>query len=240
MCSSDLYAAGNFNNAGGVPADRVARWDGASWSGLGSGTTGRVNALAVFDDGGGPALYAGGRFLGAGGWTVNRIAKWDGVRWTPLAGGGLSGEVFALAVFDDGSGPALYAGGDFLSLQAGGVPARRIAKWDGTSWSEVGGGVGGPVLALEVLVSGGRPVLHIGGEFSLVGDLAVNNLAVWNGVRWSSLGSGMDERVLAFGAFDAGGHGRPLVVAAGDFGTCFDSGDGFVAAWRNAFGMRAR
>jgi hypothetical protein len=35
--------------------------------------------------------------------------------------------VFALTVFDDGTGPALYAGGTFNS--AGGVPASRIAAW---------------------------------------------------------------------------------------------------------------
>jgi hypothetical protein len=40
--------------------------------------------------------------------------------------------VYALTVFDDGNGPALYAGGDFTT--AGGVAANRIAKWDGSSW----------------------------------------------------------------------------------------------------------
>jgi hypothetical protein len=37
--------------------------------------------------------------------------------------------VGALTVFDDGSGPALYAGGTFVT--AGGVTVSRIAKWDG-------------------------------------------------------------------------------------------------------------
>jgi len=46
--------------------------------------------------------------------------------------------VRALAVFDDGSGPALYAGGDFTT--AGGVAANRIAKWNGSSWSQLGSG----------------------------------------------------------------------------------------------------
>jgi hypothetical protein len=35
--------------------------------------------------------------------------------------------VNALTVFDDGSGPALVAGGQFTT--AGGVPANRIAQW---------------------------------------------------------------------------------------------------------------
>jgi hypothetical protein len=47
----------------GGSVNQIARWDGASWSALGSGTNGgSVFALSVFDDGGGPALYAGGQF----------------------------------------------------------------------------------------------------------------------------------------------------------------------------------
>ena len=53
-----LYVGGNFTVAGGVVANRIARWDGSSWTPLGSGMNGPVQALAVFDDGGGAALYA--------------------------------------------------------------------------------------------------------------------------------------------------------------------------------------
>jgi hypothetical protein len=35
--------------------------------------------------------------------------------------------VYALTVFDDGTGPALYAGGEFTT--AGGTPASYIAAW---------------------------------------------------------------------------------------------------------------
>jgi hypothetical protein len=40
---------------------------------------------------------------------------------------GADGSVSGLAVYDDGSGPALYVGGHFDG--AGGVPSRNIAKW---------------------------------------------------------------------------------------------------------------
>src|SRR5690606_2012417 len=97
-----LYAGGYFTTVGGITANNIARWDGSSWSPLGSGMNNSVYALTVFDDGSGtgPALYAGGAFTTAGGVTVNRIAKWDGSSWSPL-GSGMSGSVRALTVFDD-------------------------------------------------------------------------------------------------------------------------------------------
>src|SRR5262245_6169290 len=73
---------------------------------------GTVYALAVYDDGSGPALYAGGRFYRDDPVSISSIGKWDGERWSPV-GSGVNQTVNALTVFDDGSGPALYAGGFF-------------------------------------------------------------------------------------------------------------------------------
>ncbi len=39
-----------------------------------------VNALAIYDDGTGPALHAGGSFTFAGGNSANYIARWNGLR----------------------------------------------------------------------------------------------------------------------------------------------------------------
>ena len=35
--SGNLYAGGNFTTAGGVTANYIAKWNGTSWSALGSG-----------------------------------------------------------------------------------------------------------------------------------------------------------------------------------------------------------
>src|SRR5262245_47135843 len=131
------------------------------------GIAGTVYASAVFDDGlgGGAALYIAGNFAIAGGVQANHIARFDGNGWSPL-GIGIDGIVSALAVFDDGQGggPALYAGGDFEI--AGGALASGIARWDGVSWSDVGGGVstGSGAGAVGALVvhddgRGGGPAL---------------------------------------------------------------------------------
>jgi hypothetical protein len=180
-----LYAGGWFTTAGGVPAKNIAKWNGTSWSALGSGLNFHVFALTVFDDGsgGGPALYAGGWFTTAGGVPANRIAKWNGTGWSAL-GYGMSGpntEVAALTVFDDGrgGGPALYAGGRFIT--AGAVPANRIAKWNGTSWSALGSGMSGTVTSLTIFDngSGGGPALYAGGVFSSAIDSGDSYIARW-------------------------------------------------------------
>jgi len=64
---------------------------------------------------------------------ASRIAKWDGQRWHPLGSGADRGGVARMTVFDDGTGPALYVGGDFKSI--GGVEAYGVGRWDGQRWA---------------------------------------------------------------------------------------------------------
>jgi hypothetical protein len=108
------------------------------------------------------------------------------VGWSAV-GSGLNGDVRALTSFDDGTGPALYAGGDFK--HAGGLEVNGIARWDGQSWSALGGGLAGSpgvaVHALAVYDDGGGAALYAGGLF--YGPAGV---ARWDGTSWSALGIG--------------------------------------------------
>jgi hypothetical protein len=222
---SALYVGGNFTSAGGNEADRIAKWNGSSWSsvggGLGTVNGGSVSALAVFDDGSGPALYAGGSFSSAGGTSVNNIARWNGSSWAALGGGvggGGSPPVRALAVLDDGTGPALYVGGQFSVV--GGVNASNVAKWNGSSWSVLANGLSfGAVSALTVFDDGNGPALYAGGSFATSGGTPVNHIAKWNGTRWSALGSGLgstqSDSVAALTVYDDGT--GPALYAAGSF-----------------------
>ena len=220
-----LYVAGLFTMAGSVAAEDIARWDGNGWSPLGEGidsfVASQVNALAEFDDGTGPALFACGDFNLAGGQLVRKVAKWDGRSWSglgaglPEQGGAEKGE--ALAVFDDGTGPALYMGGHFHIID--GVSADNLAKWNGTSWSEVGGGIHpldstiDGVHCLTVLDLGGSSVLYVGGYFSFVDTGVLKNIGAWDGQHWRNLGTGMTN---------GGGSGVPQVFSL----TGFDAGSG--------------
>src|SRR5207249_8096283 len=144
VSGSDVYAGGYFTTAGGTAANYIAKWNGSTWTALGSGidappfTSTAVYALAVS----GSDVYAGGYFTTAGGSAANNIAKWNGSTWTALDSGVGFGFVSALAV----SGSVLYAGGQINS--AGDSAANNIAKWNGSSWSALGSGMNNPVRAV--------------------------------------------------------------------------------------------
>ncbi|MEM8997404.1 MAG: hypothetical protein AAGF23_21650, partial [Acidobacteriota bacterium] len=236
-----LYVGGDFSTAGGVDADHIARWDGTTWSALGDGVDDTVFALAVYDDGTGPALYAGGRFRNAGGAAASGVARWDGSTWSPLGGGTSTAQVFALGVYDGGAGPALFVGGDFDD--AGGVTVNNIARWDGASWSALGGagaeGVNGAVRALAEFDGGpAGSALYVGGSLASAGGQTAARLVRWDGASWSSPPGGAaapEGPVFALGLFDFG-DGERLVTGSfagspgsgtGRFLTSFD-GTGWI------------
>ncbi|MBI3836282.1 MAG: hypothetical protein HY287_18340, partial [Planctomycetes bacterium] len=208
------------------------KWNGSTWSAVGSGTSNKVWALTVFNDGTGSALYAGGEFISMGGVTVDRVAKWNGTTWSALPSN-LKGDVRVLAVFNDGTGSALYAGGLF-STTGGGI-ANRIAKWNGTTWSAVGTGMSSTVFGLAVFDDGTGPALYAGGTFTTAGGVSANRIAKWNpGVpgSWSALGSGMDNTVNVLTVFNDGS--GTALYAGGVFTTAGGVTTSHIAKWNGS------
>src|SRR5450759_2412429 len=119
---TNLFAGGDFTNAGGSHANRVAQWNGTSWFALGAGADKTVNALAWVNG----VLFMGGSFTNAGGAGIVALARWDGAHWTALGlglGPASSASVSGLAV----SGADLIVGGSFA--QAGGRTAGSYGVW---------------------------------------------------------------------------------------------------------------
>jgi hypothetical protein len=196
--SNNLYAGGNFTNAGGVLVNSIAKWDGTNWSALGSGVSLNngdnpvVYSIAFDTDNN---LYIGGLFDNAGGVPVNNVAKWDGQSWSALGSGvilnnGNNPNVSSLA-FD--SSKNLYVGGEFNN--AGGVSVNNIAKWDGNSWSALGSGVNNKIYdnvnVNDLVFDTSNNRLYAGGQFNNAGGISVNNIAQWDGNSWSAMGSGI-------------------------------------------------
>ena len=230
---SALYVAGTFTTAGGVTVNRVAKWNGTSWSALGSGFTitsgtAAVNALVVFNDGTGAKLYAGGNFNRSGSTTINHMAKWTGTAWTQV-GGGLASQVNALAVFNS----QLFAGGSFTTV--GATNFNRLARWSGTSWVTVSSGANGTIKALASHNDGTSTALYAGGTFTQVGgSVSAARIAKWSGSAWSALGSGVSGgttiqvNALASGQLT----GTPALYVGGRFTTAGSVTANHVAAWQ--------
>ena len=196
-----LFVGGDFDHAGGNPMGEIAKWDGREWSPLGLGTVGAVWGLTVFDPGppsAGTKLYCAGNFVSAGGVPASQFASWDGKQWESIFWSASGGFILARAIFDDGTGPAMYMGGTFTGLN--GVPASRIAKWDGTTFAPVGGGMNAAVTGLIVGEDESGSVLIASGTFTEAGGVPANRMAKWNGKAWSAFGAGPTELVTVMAA----------------------------------------
>ena len=212
-----LYAGGDFETAGDASAQNVARWTGTRWEPLGAGVNREVLALALATDG---TLYVGGALTFAGNAPASRVARWDGTTWKPLAGPsgtGPDGDVNALAVGTDGS---VSVGGRFAT--AGGVPASRVARWNGTVWSALGAGLPAETNALTV-GPGGRLVAGWGDSRNERDGCC---LSEWTGSAWQPFGGGANRAVYALVTASDGS-----VVAGGAFSAAGDTASRSVARW---------
>ncbi len=185
--------------------------------------------LTTFDDGNGSALYAGGSFFVVDELTLTfgpimGVARWDHVKqeWTPV-GGGVSPTVYALAVYNDGSGDALYVAGDFYTAchsDQDCIAVNNIARWDGKEWTDVGGGLDGgsdDVRSLAVFDDGTGEALYAGGQFQMAGGQPANGFAKWDGEQWTPIPLVANQNLFSLTAFDNNGLHESRLYAGGGF-----------------------
>jgi trimeric autotransporter adhesin len=151
--NGNLYLGGLFQKAGTLEVNGIAYHDGESWHKLGNDSLNGVRrkmilgtdtlilggfVYALFEHNN--KLYVGGDFNIAGETVSNGVAVWDinTGEWESLNGGLASNEESSLvyAYSFAAKGDTIIVGGKFNS--AGGVPAKNIAKWDGSQWHAIG------------------------------------------------------------------------------------------------------
>ena len=190
-----LYARGNFHRVGTRVAPGVAKWDGTSWSPLGSDSTifgqrSFVGHLAVYNS----RLYAiEVRYDLQPGKTM--LIRWNGSNWDSVAVGNPRW-LENISVYKD----RLITAGDFDSI--GGCPAHSIAAFDGVRWSALGNGLTSPSFTdCRAAVPSGD-LLYAHGEFTTAGTVAADGFAVWDGTSWSAVGPGHEPAFMsAFATF---------------------------------------
>ncbi|MBA3828462.1 MAG: T9SS type A sorting domain-containing protein [Taibaiella sp.] len=209
----NLYAAGGFHDAS--YRYFVAKWDGVRWSEVGTGShslnaNAYINCMVVdtLDH-----IYVAGAFSNNASVTKADlyVAKWDGTNWSEV-GGAVAFNYYhgenIEALAEDAAGN-LYATGWFTNSNH----KYYVAKWDGTTWSELGTGANS-LKANNIIFSlclDGQGNLYTTGSFT---DTTVNlikpNLdlttgivytrdtihpcyvAKWDGTTWSNTGIGVN------------------------------------------------
>ena len=232
-----IYIGGNFSTPAGTSANRVARFNPGSgvWEplyddsiSLSSGdeygpSNGEVRAITRAGD----YIYVGGSFTNAS-WPLNeriirryRIStqEWLSVgEGLAISSAGYAQQVLAMTTLPDGS---VLAGGAFTD---------GLARWNGSSWSAYGGGIGGlGVVRTMAVHPDGR--IFIGGSFDQAGSgggmISAAFVAAYDpsSGTWDNLAGGFDDlyeqsngtTFTADGVYDIAIASDGKVFVAGDF-----------------------
>ncbi len=181
----NLYVRGAFTRVGTLPANRLACWNGKTWSWLQGGIQNGSIQTMISDGQGG--IYVGGQFTEAGGIPVRNIAHWNGSAWDSL-GPGLANRVEQMLLSQN---KILYAEETVCAPGTGSLVSTNLHTWNGKSWKLLGtvpgdGGIREMILDLE-------NNLYVGGYFSRVNDTETGPLARWNGSEWSAAGESLEK-----------------------------------------------
>ena len=157
----------------------------------------RISEMVVFDAGDGPMLYVAGNFESIidpvhGEVRAVAFARLNGDRWEPLPGLDApelepDGRGITLEVWDDGTGEALYVGGQFSRLA--GMETGAVARWDGRAWSGLGEGLRYKAIDLHPHRFADGEMLVAGGEFiASASTQRIASVQRWDGSSWSAVG----------------------------------------------------
>jgi hypothetical protein len=230
IINDELYVMGRFDSCAGVAANSIAKFNGIIWSAVNDFPLYNYDSPNSISD---VAAYNGELFVG-GGFSdpndimsyKNNIVRYKNGEWSPV-GKGIRGtfvSVELLEVFKD----ELYVGGMFQRLDTVN-PGNGIAKWNGTSWSEIGGsGLGNEGLPhiFDMLVF--QDKLYVVGDMRTAGGVPVKSIARWDGTNWCALSppGTFPNTIIALGSYR-----DTLYIGGGFRHVGGDSSMAYVAKW---------
>ncbi len=129
-----LVLGGRFRSLNGVPVSNLGLFDGTNSLALASGN-GVYGPVDVVHEWNGQLVVAGGGQTVFGSIANEMLATWDGSQWQSLGGGVYEHPASYTVDMESYQGDLVVAG---IFNTAGGAPISRFARWDGTTWSQVG------------------------------------------------------------------------------------------------------
>jgi hypothetical protein len=242
---NEIYVGPGQKKFAGIHTNGIARWNGSTWSAVGSGleaiiidgsNEAQAYGLYVHDD----KLYVVGAFRSVHGDTCNSVAYWDGANWY-----GMNFPVdftndvplnFKIIYYKN----EFYVGGNCYDNLGGGIN-NDIARFDGVQWKQVGGGLKGGLSDITDMVVY-KNELYVCGYFRKIDGNVGNKIMRWDGVQWKDVGGGIcesyaiatgmivyEDKLYVVGIFDCVGYGLPardIAVWDGDHWCSF--GNSFI------------
>jgi hypothetical protein len=231
---SDLYVGGWFTSAGGVAGTiSIAKWNGTTWSSIGTSPFVSGHDVRQFAINSANELWAVGdvtKSWNGSSWASQtslgsntpvayrnnvlykggtRLSSWDGSSWTTVASltGGAQSILHIRVVGSD-----LYVSGAMDSI--GGVTVRNIAKWNGTTWSALGSGLGLFQWGYQSSLTISATHVYYVGDVQAAGEKPMKQVARWllsgsTNADWSSLSFYGDKTYPALGGTDTQAMGAP-------------------------------
>jgi len=173
--NGELYAGGKFYFINGTEAN-VVKLQSNNWVGVRNNTDYDAYKLCVFNN----QLYE--LEIKGGTYSVS-INKWNNISWDTVLN--LYAYIDDLAPFHD----ELYICGRFNNIS--GVTANNIIRYNGTSYSDVGGPgtttCFNRITHLYVFDNN----LYASGSFDNISGVSANKIARWDGESWHPLGNGL-------------------------------------------------
>ena len=209
-----IFIGNGFINTAGF--NYIAEWDGNQWSEVGGFNSFQGNSVihnVTGDDAGN--LYVTGAFTNANG--KNYVAHFDGNNWSELQGSNQfypNGIIYGICTDPAGN---VYAAGDFTndSLVTLGKP--YVAKFDGTTWTELGGHNSLPIFnaGIGAICSDAAGNIYVN---DVIHDSIGNYFTVmrYNGSQWENLGVMIPDGIVNFA-----GNFMPTHLCSDDFGNVY-------------------
>ena len=214
----EIYCNASVKSFSGVEVKGIAKWNGSNWHPVGEGLSdsfggnGNTYSQIIYQE----DLVVGGGFTRVGTDTVYGIARWDGVNWHSMnfpAVPSFFPFISAMAIYND----ELYVAGNFQALINGGVTS-DVAKFDGTQWHEVGGGLKGGWSFAEDLIMF-KNELYLCGYFWKSDGNAGNMIMKLQNDQWADVAGGVsnqlhdmvifNDELYVAGGFEYAGDGVP-------------------------------
>lgn len=220
-----LLVGGIFNSIGGVNATSLATWDGTAWDSL------PVRAFKFYGDAAAVygmyrynnLIYLYGVFDTIAGQPAKSLATWDGVSFQPVNLPLTWARIFSMTVYKN----QLYIAGNFANDTSN--TKDDILRFDGTNWTDVGGGIKGGISNLNALIEY-NDTLFVGGWIFKSDGNAGDLVMKWDGSQWHDAGfDGASEgyvdkflilhnKLWALGGYNVGAY-MPAYCAASYDGT---------------------